>query len=127
MRLTLLILTLVVAAPPAVAVDQSLPGAGNGRAAAIAAASPLVQSAQRFLMEQAKRIGDPALRGATLDALGNPDTCIVHRRRLDDAAKAATVDRLVAAGLANAADDAQFPGSLGSGVFPPVRNDGGDC
>jgi hypothetical protein len=127
MRMMLLTAILALAATPALGADQTVPGAGNAAANALAAASPLVRSTQQFLLAQAKRIASPLLRRQTLDALGNPATCIAHRRGLDAAAKSARIAALVAAGLANAADDATFPGGLRAGVFPPVLDDGGEC
>ena len=56
----------------AVADDQTLPGAGNAEAAALAKKSPMVKSAYDFVLSQARRIKDEKLRKETLDALGNP-------------------------------------------------------
>jgi hypothetical protein len=111
----------------AVAADQTQPGAGNAAAESTAAASPLVQSTQRFLVEQAKSLADPVLRRETVDAIGNPRTCLRHRANLDTAAKDARIAALLAAGLLNPADAATFPGGLRAGVYPPVRDDGSAC
>jgi hypothetical protein len=80
-----------MAVAPAVADDQTLPGAGNADAAALAKKSPMVRSAYSFLQSQAGRIKDDKLRKETLDALGNPDTCIQHRKNLTDAQKVTIV------------------------------------
>lgn len=109
------------------AVDQTVPGAGNGDAERIAAGSPRVQSAHRHLVEEARKIHDPRLRAATLDLLENRAFCVTSRRGIDDARKAALLARLQAAGLVNAADDATFPGGLKTGVFPPVLDASTAC
>jgi hypothetical protein len=123
-----LVACLSLAALPAVgAVDNSQPGAGNAAAAAIAAKSPLVQSAYRLLLAEMKQVKNPALRAATLDAIGNPKTCIAHRVGMDEAKQLAVLDKLKAAGLVDPADDATFPGGLEAGVFPPVLAAASDC
>ena len=109
------------------AADQTVPGAGNATAAAIAAASPRVLQAERFLIEQARRIRDRAMRTETLDIL-SPHVCIRHRIGFaTDAAKDAVVQKLLAAGLVSAEDGAAIPGGLRAGVFPPVLQDGSNC
>jgi hypothetical protein len=42
--------------------DQTIPGAGNGKAVAIAKQSPMVQSAYEFVLSQAGNIQDSKLR-----------------------------------------------------------------
>lgn len=111
----------------ALAADQTRPGAGNEDAAATAAASPRVQAAARFLLSQARRIGRARLREQTLDAIGNPRTCLAHRAGLTAADQDAIVQQLVAQGLIAPADGASFPGGLRAGVFPPVLDDGTAC
>ena len=120
-------LVLAAAATLAQAPSQTVPGAGNAQAQTVAAASELVQSAYLFDLAQASTLGDATLRAQTLDALGNPNTCIQHRANLSAAQKSAIVQRLLAAGLLNPADNATFPGGLIAGVFPPVLNDGTAC
>lgn len=71
-----------IAGRSAIAADQTQPGAGNAAAVQLAQRSPLVQSSVRFLVAQAEHIRDRNLRGATLDILRNPKTCVVHRRGL---------------------------------------------
>ncbi|GAC1347215.1 MAG: hypothetical protein NVS2B9_06780 [Myxococcales bacterium] len=93
----------------------------------IASASPLVRAAFRATGERARRIAEPELRTATLDALFNEATCIRHRAGLNDAAKARIIGKLVSEGLLNPADGAAFPGGAQAGVFPPVRDDGSAC
>jgi hypothetical protein len=116
-----------MAVAPAVADDQTLPGAGNADAAALAKKSPMVRSAYGFLQSQARRIKDDKLRKETLDALGNPDTCIQHRKNLTDAQKDAVVQTLIAQGLVNPPDAASIVGGVKAGIFPPVLNDGTNC
>src|ERR1051326_6028322 len=67
--------------------DQTIPGAGNQNAIHLARKSPLVQSAFRFLVDQAGKLSDARLRRETLAAITNPDTCIQHRAGLTDATK----------------------------------------
>ncbi len=71
-------LLFLLASHAALAADQTQPGAGNAAALRLAHQSPLVQSAMHFLVEQAKRIHDRALRTATLDILTNAKTCVLH-------------------------------------------------
>ncbi|HEX3763745.1 MAG TPA: hypothetical protein VHW23_33850 [Kofleriaceae bacterium] len=112
----------------AFAADQTVPGAGNPTAAATAASSPRVAQAEQFLIDQAERIHDRAIRAATLDLLANPHVCIRHRIGLGTtAAKDAVVAKLLAAGLISADDGASFPGGLRAGVFPPALADGTAC
>jgi hypothetical protein len=49
--------------------DQTIPGAGNQNAIHLARKSPLVQSAFRFLIDQAGELNDTRLRRETLDAI----------------------------------------------------------
>jgi hypothetical protein len=74
-------------AAQAAADDQTKTGSGNAEAIALAKQSPMVRSAYAFLLSQAARIKDDTLRKETLDALGNPDTCVQHRASLTDAQK----------------------------------------
>ena len=106
-------------ASPAMAADQTVPGAGNDAADRTAAGSPRVQQAHRFLVEQAHDIKNLDLRAATLDLLQNRRFCITSRVGVDDARKAQILAALAAAGLLNPADDATFPGELKADVFPP--------
>ena len=114
-------------AASAVADDQTVPGAGNADAAALAKKSPMVNSAYQFVLAQAHRIKDNKLRTETLDALGNPDTCVHHRKNLTDAQKNAIVQTIIAQGLVNPADAASIVGGVKAGIFPPVLNDGTAC
>ena len=125
---TLLASLAVLTGGTAFAADQTVPGAGNATAAATAASSPRVAQAERFLIDQAERIRDRAIRAATLDLLANPHVCIRHRIGLGTtAAKDAVIARLLAAGLVSADDGASFPGGLRAGVFPPALADGTAC
>src|SRR5215469_11215470 len=105
------------------AADQTVPGAGNANAAALARRSPMVQSAFDFLLDQASRIKDDKLRKETLDAIGNQHTCVTHRAKLTDAKKDAIVQTLIAQGLLNPADAAGIQGGARAGVFPAVLNE----
>lgn len=111
----------------AVAADQTQIGAGNTRADQIGSGSPLVQTAKRILIDNAKQIEDRKLREQTLDALFNTKTCIAHRVRVTDAMKDQIVSQLEAAGLVNPADAASIAGGVKAGIFPPVRYDGSAC
>lgn len=107
--------------------NQTIPGAGNTDAIRIAQKSPLVQSAQNFLVKQTEQIQDSKLRQATYDAIANPKTCITHRAELTDSQKQNILQQLQQAGLLDPADDSTFPGGLTAGVFPPVVDDGSAC
>ena len=107
--------------------NQNVPGAGNALAAEISGKSKVVQSAYRFLQEQARSIHDPGLRRQTLEAISNPQDCIRHRAHLSDADKDRILHALIEAGLLDARDDAAFPGGLKAGVFPAVIHDGSEC
>src|SRR5262249_14850625 len=114
-------------APGAVADDQTKTGAGNGAAVALAKKSPMVRSAYKFVLGQARRIQDAQLRKETLDALGNPDTCILHRAHLTDAQKDDIVQSLITQGLLNPADATGINGGAKAGVFPALVHDGTAC
>ncbi len=79
-----------------------------------------VREAHAFLVGEARRIANKALRQATLDLLQNPRFCVSSRVGVDASRKAALLAALNSAGLVNPADDAVFPGGLVTGVFPPV-------
>jgi len=111
----------------AFAADQTVPGAGNSNAVTLANKSPLVQSAYRFLAEQAWKIGNNKLRLETIDAITNPDTCVTHRAGLTDDQKNAIVQKLIDQKLVNPSDASGITGGVKAGVFPPVLNDGSDC
>ncbi len=111
----------------AIAADQTQIGAGNALAERTGAASPLVQSAKRLLIDNARRIEDAKLRDTTLDAFSNPGTCIAHRAGLTEAGKNTIIQELEQAGLLNPADAANIAGGVKAGVFPPVRDDGSLC
>jgi hypothetical protein len=111
----------------AVAADQTQIGGGNTRAEQIGSGSPLVQSAKRFLIDNAKQIEDRKLREQTLDAVFNSKTCIVHRAHVTDAIKDQIISQLEQAGLVNPADAASITGGVKAGIFPPVLKDGSAC
>ena len=69
----------------ATAADQTVPGSGNPYADHVAAASPRVAEAHAFLVEQATKVRNAALRGATLDLLRNRNFCITSRAGVNDA------------------------------------------
>src|SRR5208337_1040870 len=81
--------------------DQTMPGAGNSAAAAIALDSAMVQSSYQFLQRQLNLIQDSYIRSETLDALTNPGTCITSRANLTDAQKTAIIKALMDQGLIN--------------------------
>jgi len=109
------------------AADQTIPGAGNASAVALAKRSPMVQSAYQFVLSQAAKIQDSQLRRQTLDALSNPATCVAHRAQLTDARKDAIISTLVSQGLLNLADASSIVGGAKAGVFPPVLNENTPC
>jgi hypothetical protein len=102
-------------------------GAGNGNAIALAKKSPAVQSAYSFLISQAQQLQDDSLRAQTLDAISNAATCVKHRANVSPAAQQAIVQQLLAAGLADPADNNTFPGGLLAGIYPAIVNDGSAC
>jgi hypothetical protein len=118
---------ILASAAPLHAADQTQVGAGNGGAVSLAAASPLVQSSWRTLVEKAELIRAGAIRHATLDAIANRDTCVAHRARLADADKDAIVAALVDAKLLNPSDAGAITGGARAGVFPPLVDDGTLC
>jgi hypothetical protein len=79
------------------------------------------------VLSQAGQIKDEKLRKETLDALGNPNTCIQHRKNLTDAQKNAIVQTLTAQGLVNPANAFNIIGGVKAGVFPAVLDDGTAC
>ena len=93
----------------------------------IAQASPLVREAIRNLTDNTRAIQDEHLRTATLDALTNPQTCVVHRARLTEEDKQRIIQQLVGEHLLNAAEGDAIPGGVVAGVFPPVLDDGTAC
>jgi hypothetical protein len=107
--------------------DQTVPGQGNAAAVALSQRSPIVQSALRFLVNQADTINDRKLRKETQDAITNVGTCIQHRSGLTETKKNAILQTLIAQGLVDLHDDATFPGGLKAGVFPPVLDESGAC
>ena len=110
------------------AADQTVPGAGNAAATELAQHSPLVRSALAFLAGQAQQIQDAALRNASTDILVNQHACALHRVGLATSdAQAAVVAQLLAAGLINATDAANFPGGAATGIFPPVLQASSFC
>ncbi len=125
--LGLLSVTLGLAAEPARAADQTVPGTGNATAIALSSKSPMVQSAKEFLLERIKKIDNATTRAITQDAIANPTTCVAHRAGLTEGQKDAILQELVAAGLVDTRDDATFPNGLKAGVFPPLLEDGSVC
>ena len=122
-----LVLSLATEVVTSRAAENDAVGAGNGLAIDTSSRSPLVVSAKNYILARTGEIGDDKLRGATLDAIDNPQTCVRHRAGVDDAAKARVMASLSAEGLVDPEDEAKFPGGLVAGVFPPVRQPGGDC
>ncbi len=114
-------------ASPVYAVDQTIAGAGNAAAMALADRSPLVKSALLRIEGQISTISDAGLRAATHDALFNPDTCVTHRARLTETDKKAMLAELQLQGLFKTTDADAFPGGAMAGIFPPLRDDGTAC
>ena len=112
---------------PAFAANQTIIGAGNALAVVTASNSEIVQSARQYLYAQANALQDATLRNITLDALTNPDTCVMHRANVTEATKTAILLQLSNAGLVNPADDKTFPNGIRAGVFPPLRDEGTSC
>jgi hypothetical protein len=123
----ILVVASLVAAAPVWAADQTQPGAGNARATALAAASPLVSSGRRFIDQRIAQIRNVSLHVTTLQAIDDPNYCIAHRADLTDTDKDAIVTQLTSAGLLNAGEVSGFPGGARAGVFPPVSGDGSHC
>lgn len=126
-RFQLILCTAALSAGALFAADQTKVGAGNDRAAALAADSPLVQTSQAFLIKQINRIQDSNLRIQTLDATRNRNTCIAFRANVTEAMKTAMIQKLTDQGLVDVADEANITGGIRAGIFPPVLNDGTDC
>jgi len=103
------------------------PGPGNEEAIQLASGSPLVRSAERFVLRQIEHIHDAALRNATLDAMGNHRTCVVHRAKMTEAERSTLAQQLIDEGLINQADADAFPGGAAAGVFPPLLDEGTAC
>ena len=115
-------------ASQAIADDQTQPGAGNANAVHLADSSPLVRSANQFLIGQARKIRQASVRNQTLDILTNTHSCAKHRVGLAaDSAKDAVIAQLTAAGLVNPADATSFPGGLRTAIFPPVLDESSNC
>ncbi len=112
---------------PAAAQDQTKTGAGNAMAIELSEKSPMVKTAQRFLIDQAKRIENDAVREQTLAILTKNDLCVEHRAGVNAMKKQALLQELLAAGLADPKDNATIPGGLLAGVFPPLADDGTSC
>jgi hypothetical protein len=117
----------LIVVSPAYAADQTIPGAGNAAAMALADRSPLVKSALARIEGQISTIADPGLRAATHDGLFNADTCVAHRAKLTEAGKQGIVAELLQQGLLNKTDADAFPGGAIAGIFPPLRDDGSAC
>ncbi len=123
----LLSVTIALVTLPALAADQTIPGAGNNAAVALSNQSPLAQSAFKALIKQTKGIQDQPLRQATNDILTNSTSCVTFRANLTDTDKTNIIQQLTTAGLVSTADDATFPGGLKAGIFPPLLSDGSIC
>jgi hypothetical protein len=118
-------LALAVVAMPVLALAQT--GAGNAAAVALAKKSPAVQTALSFLISQANTLQDSNLRTQTLDAISNPNTCVLHRANVSLAQQQAIVQQLLNAGLADPNDNSSFPGGILAGVYPAINADGSAC
>ena len=127
LRCAAVVLAALGAGPVAYAADQTVPGAGNEAAAALARASPLVRSAMQRLEQVLDTVRDRDLHERTADALFNPQTCVAHRSNLDAAKKQAILDTLQREKLIAPADAAAFSGGAQAGVFPALRAGEGAC
>lgn len=107
--------------------DQTGVGPWNNEAEKLARSSALVTTSLAFIKEEIGKIGDPAIRRETEDAVFNPDTCLKSRAGLTAERKRQIVDTLVAEGLVDANEAGRIPGGLLAGVFPGVRDDGAGC
>jgi hypothetical protein len=87
----------------------------------------MVQSAKDLLLKNTKKIDDASVKAITLDAIGNPTTCVAHRVGLQESDKNTILQELIAAGLVDVRDNSTFPGGLKAGVFPPLLDDGSAC
>ena len=95
-------------------------GAGNSRAVALAASSPLVVSSLKFIDRQIDGMHDENVRRQTADAIRNPKTCIASRVHLTAQSKSSLRDKLLAAGFVAANEPM-------SGIFPPLVDEETDC
>jgi len=118
---TRLLLAVLFSGAALLAADQTKLGQGNGTAMEIGPSSPQVKQAMRTLLKNVRAIRDETLRKATLDAIQNPETCVAHRAHVKEVVRASILVRLKEEGLL--ADDADAE----AGIFPPLKNDGGDC
>ena len=107
--------------------DQTKIGAGNAAANALAGDSNFVQSSYQFLLRQTNQIQDSNTRFQTVDAIRNPNTCVMSRAGVTDAVKDTLLKRLVDQGLAVEANARNINGGAKAGVFPPLVNDGSRC
>ncbi len=96
-------------------------GAGNARALAIAARSPVVKAARARLERAAASIRDPLLRRETQAILRDSGVCVVSRKGVDQARKRQLLQALKDEHLIEQGPD------LESGVFPPLKNEASDC
>jgi hypothetical protein len=107
--------------------DQTGLGPWNNEAEKLARSSALATTSLAFLKEEISKIGDPAVRRETEDAVFNPDTCLKSRAGLTAERKRQIVETLGAEGLVDANEAGRIPGGLLAGVFPGVRDDGTGC
>ncbi len=127
MNLKQILALATLAASLAYADDQTKVGAGNAASEMTGHASPLVRSAHERLVANVSAIQNGRLRSITLDAINNPNTCVLHRAHLTGDIKKQIVTELLTASLVNPTDAATIQGGVEAGVFPPVLNDGSDC
>jgi len=102
------------------------PGPGNEEAIRLAGASPLVRSAERYLLGQVERLRNESLRSTTQDALSR-QTCVRHRANVTESDKEAIVEQLRRDRLFLPADADAFPGGAKAGVFPAIFDEGTAC
>jgi len=123
---TLLLVSASVAAS-ATGQEQSKPGAGNSAAVALSEKSPMVLSAQRYLIQQARTIADQRLRAETLELLTNQNACVLHRAGVDSRRKEQIIATLSEEGLLDTEEAAKFPGGAVAGLFPPLLDEDSAC
>jgi hypothetical protein len=103
------------------AADQKKLGEGNATALRTGQSSKTVSADVQLLLKNVGAIHDDKIREATLDALRNSETCVAHRVRVTEEVKLSILAKLKEEGLLPEGGDPQ------TGIFPPLRNDGGEC
>jgi len=126
-HLCALMLVSASSANSAIGQEQAKPGAGNAAAVALSEKSPMIHSAQQYLIEQARAIHDERLRTQTLELLTSRNACVMHRAGIDSERKEQILKALREAGLIEAEEAAKFPGGVLAGLFPPLLEEDSAC